>query len=46
MATRTEITTITDERIDAYSRLVETQRRWHRAFDRSLREAVGISIVW
>ncbi len=46
MATRTGVGSVTDERIDAYSRLVETQRRLHRAFDRSLREAVGISIVW
>lgn len=35
-----------DDRIDAYGRLVETQRRLHRLFDRSLRDAAGISIVW
>ncbi len=46
MAARTTIGTIADERIDAYGRLVEAQRRLNRAFDRSLRDAVGISIVW
>lgn len=37
---------VTDERISAYGRLVEAQRRLHRVFDRSLREGAGISIVW
>lgn len=37
---------IRDERISAYGRLVETQRRLHRIFDRSLREKAGMSIVW
>lgn len=37
---------IGDERISAYGRLVETQRRLHRIFDHSLRREVGISIVW
>ncbi|MGH8957081.1 MAG: MarR family winged helix-turn-helix transcriptional regulator [Acidimicrobiia bacterium] len=37
---------IKDERIADYGRLVATQRRLHRLFDRSLRTAVGISIVW
>lgn len=37
---------VQDERISSYGRLVETQRRLHRIFDRSLREEVGISIVW
>jgi MarR family 2-MHQ and catechol resistance regulon transcriptional repressor len=36
---------LTDERLAAYGRLVETQRRLHRVFDRSLQEHVGISIV-
>ncbi|HEY7565230.1 MAG TPA: MarR family transcriptional regulator [Acidimicrobiia bacterium] len=35
-----------DQRIRDYGRLVETQRRLHRAFDRSLRAKIGISIVW
>lgn len=37
---------ISDERISAYGRLVEAQRRLHRIFDRSLRDGAGISIVW
>jgi DNA-binding MarR family transcriptional regulator len=37
---------VADDRIGAYGRLVETQRRLHRLFDRSLRERAGISIVW
>lgn len=37
---------IEDERISAYGRLVEAQRRLHRIFDRSLRCQAGISIVW
>lgn len=37
---------IDDDRISAYGRLVEAQRRLHRTFDRSLRARVGISIVW
>lgn len=37
---------IRDERISAYGRLVEAQRRLHRIFDRSLRERAGMSIVW
>lgn len=37
---------IDDPRISAYGRLVEAQRLLHRAFDRSLREQVGISVVW
>lgn len=35
-----------DERITAYGRLVDAQRRLHRMFGRSLRDRVGISIVW
>ncbi len=35
-----------DDRISAYGALVETQRRLHRIFDRSLRSSAGISIVW
>ena len=37
---------VTDQRIADYGRLVATQRRLHRIFDRSLRTRVGISIVW
>lgn len=37
---------IRDDRISAYGRLVEAQRRLHRLFDRSLREKAGMSIVW
>ena len=37
---------IKDARITDYGRLVETQRRLHRLFDRSLRSRAGISIVW
>jgi MarR family 2-MHQ and catechol resistance regulon transcriptional repressor len=35
-----------DALIDAYGRLLETQRRLHHVFDRSLRDEVGISAVW
>ena len=35
-----------DNRIAAYGRLVEAQRRLHRLFDRSLRDATGLSVVW
>ncbi len=35
-----------DPRITDYSRLVETQRRLHRLFGRSLRDSAGISVVW
>lgn len=42
--TRNEV--IDDERIKAYGRLVEAQRRLHRIFDRSLRLEAGISAVW
>lgn len=41
-ATRADIA---DERISAYSRLIETQRRLHRLFDRSLQADAGITIV-
>lgn len=37
---------VTDQRIADYGRLVATQRRLHRIFDRSLRTRAGISIVW
>jgi DNA-binding MarR family transcriptional regulator len=37
---------IADERIDHYSRLVETQRRLHAIFGRTLRDRAGISPVW
>ncbi|MBA2725718.1 MAG: MarR family transcriptional regulator [Actinobacteria bacterium] len=37
---------IDDQQIKDYGQLVETQRRLHRVFDRSLRAKVGISIVW
>lgn len=36
---------LSDERIAAYGRLIETQRRLHRLFDRSLQDAAGITIV-
>lgn len=39
-------TDLRDERITAYGLLLETQRRLHRIFDRSLRSQAGISIVW
>lgn len=42
----TDTRLIDDQRIKDYGRLVETQRRLHRVFDRSLRARVGISIVW
>lgn len=44
--TTTQSELIDDERIKAYGRLVEAQRRLHRIFDRSLRVEVGISAVW
>ena len=34
-----------DPRLAAYGRLIETQRRLHRLFDRSLRAEAGITIV-
>jgi DNA-binding MarR family transcriptional regulator len=37
---------VDDDRITAYGRLVEAQRSLHRIFDRSLRNRLGISIVW
>ena len=37
---------VDDDRITAYGRLVEAQRSLHRMFDRSLRDRLGISIVW
>ncbi len=45
-STTTKHHVIEDERINAYGRLVEAQRRLHRIFDRSLRADVGISAVW
>lgn len=42
----TEHEVIDDERIKAYGRLVEAQRKLHRIFDRSLRGEAGISAVW
>lgn len=36
----------TDDRITAYGRLVDAQRRLHRVFERSLRDETGISITW
>ena len=36
----------TDERIRDYGRLVETQRRLHRLFGRSMHDHGGISMVW
>lgn len=45
MATPT-IDIVDDDRITAYGTLVETQRSLHRIFDRSLRDRLGISIVW
>lgn len=44
--TTTRHDVIDDERIKAYGRLVEAQRRLHRIFDRSLRADAGISVVW
>lgn len=35
---------LSDDRIAAYARLIETQRRLHRIFDRSLQAAAGITI--
>ncbi len=35
-----------DERIRDYGRLVETQRRLHRLFGRSIRDQGGLSMVW
>ena len=40
------IAIVDDERITAYGTVVETQRSLHRIFDRSLRDRLGISIVW
>jgi DNA-binding MarR family transcriptional regulator len=37
---------IWDDRISAYGRIVESQRRLHQIFDRSLRDNAGMSIVW
>lgn len=37
---------IWDERVSSYGRLVESQRQLHRIFDRSLRDTVGLSIMW
>lgn len=45
MANRT-IDIVDDDRITAYGTLVETQRSLHRIFDKSLRDRLGISIVW
>lgn len=44
--TAPSIDIVDDDRITAYGRLVETQRTLHRMFDRSLRDRLGISIVW
>jgi DNA-binding MarR family transcriptional regulator len=46
MPTSTLTRIIKDGRISDYGRLVTTQRRLHRLFDRSLRSGAGISIVW
>ena len=46
MVTKEQIDVIEDERIGAYGRLLEVQRRLHRVFDRSLRDHFGITSVW
>jgi len=46
MVTTQPTDSIEDERIGAYGRLLEVQRRLHRVFDRSLREHFGISAIW
>ena len=46
MATKQQNDFIEDERISAYGRLLEVQRRLHRVTDRSLRNHFGISSVW
>lgn len=46
MVTKEQIDVIEDERIGAYGRLLEVQRRLHRVFDRSLRDHLGITSVW
>lgn len=43
MSSRTRID-LDDPRLLAYGRLIETQRRLHRLFDRSLQAEVGITI--
>lgn len=45
MAQSTTSIDLADERVASYGRLIETQRRLHRLFDRSLRDRVGITIV-
>ena len=46
MPTKQQTDLIEDERIGAYGRLLEVQRRLHRIIDRSLRDHFGISSVW
>lgn len=46
MPTKQQNDFIEDERIGAYGRLLEVQRRLHRIIDRSLRDHFGISSVW
>lgn len=44
--TRKKLPNYRDERIGDYGRLVDTQRRLHRLFERSLRTRAGMSISW
>lgn len=47
MATKTPTADVlADERMTAYGRLVEAHRRLNRIFERSLRDELGISVVW
>jgi DNA-binding MarR family transcriptional regulator len=46
MDTKPQTDLLMDERIGAYGRLLEAQRRLTRALNRSLRDQFGISSVW